>query len=459
MVGPEQDRDALWEDAGRRVAAKLDGISSAVVVGRDGRAVALAALGIARMQASRRRVAVGDLIGESEPLQSLVTDDDVHGIVDSFVYGVSLNRIARQVKGYPNLFILPSGSEPIAHDEVFRNPRWRRLSGGFQEVGALLLLAVTDDSPALPTLIENTEGAVLVGTEVVLGPDVRTIATVVPQRGLPPLITPERGVPGVALVEGAMPVITPTSSPARPRVPRAKLARAARLRLSPGGRRLLTVIAAGAAVGLAAAFYLSRSTPRVPPPVRPDSGARVASSRVALPDSAAQASGLLVVNPDDSARAAGWSVRVVAHNTEAGAMLTVRDNTSGAPGLTYAPVIVGTARWYQVFAGGFPTRAAADSLLTEMRINGEIPKGQGQVAELPLPLAFRLRAGLSGPEAVSTRKSFLGRRIPAYPMVQDDGTVTLYAGAYENEAHAALALTTIRSAFPDAELAFRTGRP
>lgn len=439
--------DAVWEDAGRRIAARLDHTTSAVVVGRDGRATALAALGIAQSQAGRRRVAVADLIGECEPLQSLVTDDDVHGIVDSLAYGISLNRIARQVAGVPNLFILPSGSEPIQPDEVFRSPRWRRLSGGFQEVGALLLLAVTDDSAALPSLVANTDGAVLVGTDVVLGPEVKTLATVVPNRSAPPIITPDRALDAVPAAPGAARIITPQATAAVGSTPALSPGR-----VRPAARRWIPVVIAGGIVGLLSAVALSRSGRESVSTAAPTSRSQAGNGDDAVP--------LAIRNPEDSSRAVGWSVRVVTHNTEAGALLTVRETLAGIAGLTYSPTIVsGNARWYEVYAGAFATRNGADSLLNTLRADGAIEREHGEVAERPLPLAVRLAEGLSAQDARATRDRYLAQGIPAYALVQDDGSVTVYWGAFETEAHAALAVANLRSAPGEAELVYRTGRP
>src|SRR5258706_10646782 len=65
---------------------------------------------------------------------------------------------------------MPSGSSPIDHEELLPNPRWRRLSGGFREVGALLLLVVPADAPRLRDLVDTTDGIVIVGD--VAPPDV-----------------------------------------------------------------------------------------------------------------------------------------------------------------------------------------------------------------------------------------------------------------------------------------------
>ena len=85
-----------WEDAGARLGSELDHHHAIVVLGDDVVATAEVALGIGRAQSTRRRVAVCDLLGEAPPIQALVESDDLHGIVDSFTYGVSLNRIARE---------------------------------------------------------------------------------------------------------------------------------------------------------------------------------------------------------------------------------------------------------------------------------------------------------------------------------------------------------------------------
>src|SRR4051812_40284960 len=79
---------------GIRLGATLDTAHLVLVLGDDVRLTALAALGVARAQARTRRVALGDLLGDAEPIQSLLDGGDPHGLSDSFVYGVSLNKIA-----------------------------------------------------------------------------------------------------------------------------------------------------------------------------------------------------------------------------------------------------------------------------------------------------------------------------------------------------------------------------
>ena len=152
-----------WTERGRELGANLNALHAIVVLGNDAIATSEVALGIARLQAKHRRVAVGDLFGDAAPLAALVTDENPHGLVDSFVFGVSLNRIAYQVPDAGELFIMPSGTAPLEYDELLVNPRWRRLAAGFREVGALLILVAPVEAAGIADLIDVTDGAVVVG--------------------------------------------------------------------------------------------------------------------------------------------------------------------------------------------------------------------------------------------------------------------------------------------------------
>jgi hypothetical protein len=426
-------------------------VFAAVVAGRDARSAALAALGIARMQSARRRVAVADLVGDNEVLQSLVTDDDVHGIVDNFVYGISLNRISRPVQGFPNLFILPSGSEPVAQEEVFRNRGWRRLSGGFQEVGALLLLVTVAGTPGLNDLIANTDGVVVAGTDFEIPGSPRTIATVAPQRASAPLITPERGTPSMEGKPASAPVLTPER--ATPIQITGALARGV---IKPA-RRMVPIALGLLAASAIAIIAIAR--------LRPDADEVPASTSRQVASTPAVAGNndenlVPVVNPDDAAIAVGWSVLVVAHNTEAGAMLTLRQSLQGIGAATFSPVrMEDGAEWYQVYAGAFASRPGADSLLTFLRENGQLQEGLGQVSDQSLRVAIRLETGLTTGQAAAARSRYFVEGIPAYVLRQDDGTASVFTGAYATEADASSTINRIRATYPEVVLAFRTGRP
>ncbi|HEV8218053.1 MAG TPA: hypothetical protein VGP95_19510, partial [Gemmatimonadaceae bacterium] len=110
MTALETRRPFDWEGAGQRLGESFDGYHAIVVAGNDPVITGRVAIGIGRAQAKHRRTAVGDLFGESRPIQDLVRSDDPHGLVDSFLYGVSLNRIAHAVPGAGELFVMPTGT-------------------------------------------------------------------------------------------------------------------------------------------------------------------------------------------------------------------------------------------------------------------------------------------------------------------------------------------------------------
>jgi hypothetical protein len=64
------DREFL-ESEGRRIAATLGTISSAIIIGENGTVAALVAVAIARSEAARRHVALGDLVGDLAPLYEI----------------------------------------------------------------------------------------------------------------------------------------------------------------------------------------------------------------------------------------------------------------------------------------------------------------------------------------------------------------------------------------------------
>ena len=155
-------RPVAWEDAGRQIASLLGSYSAVVVTSSDPFAAAYVALGIAKAEAKHRRTVVGDLVGDIPPLRDLIPGEDAHGITDSFLYGVSLNKIGYSVGDTENLFVMPSGTDPDIGEQIFRSARWKKLASGFGEAGALLLLVAPSDSPRLADLIDQIDGAVLV---------------------------------------------------------------------------------------------------------------------------------------------------------------------------------------------------------------------------------------------------------------------------------------------------------
>jgi len=460
-----------WEAEGRQLAATLASSHAVVIVGADPVATARVALGIGREEGARRRVAIADLLGEAEPLQSLVHADDPHGIVDSFLYGVSLNRIAYPVEDAGELFVMPSGTEPIDYEDLFVNPRWRRLAAGFREVGALLLLAAPASAPHLRQLVDATDGAVLVGDEVPGElPVAQALAWVRPRRHAP-------------IVLAEPPVLEPPAT-SRQRTPiEVNLVpprRAARRRLLPmAGGLLLTLVLLGAGVWFARRPFAAADrpwhgvTPNTPAAVKATGGtlqldsiarAEQATRDSALRDSAARAAALAVlpdsfpvlapVNPADSATSAAFTVVLENTNGFTGAIMDLGERYKSVPAGSYALDL--RTRYYKVVAGAFQSRTGADSLLAQLRAKKVLAAGFGSVALLPY--AFLVDTNVADAEVGPRLKRAAARAQPVYALRQPNGSANLYFGAYESPQEASLAVPAARRAGLAPTLVYRIGR-
>jgi hypothetical protein len=454
-----------WVEEGRRIGATLDAHHVVVVVGGDVSAVAEVALGIGRSQSGHRRVAVGDLLGDAPPLQALVPDQDAHGLVDSFLYGVSLNRVAYPVGNDGELFVMPSGTSPIDYEELFVHPRWRRLAAGFRSEGALLVLAAPSDAPNLIALIDATDGAVLVGDDV---PEALTIAQslawVRPRRGaLPPA---QRAPSGLSTA--------PSGLPAPPRGAEAR-------RLVAGAAGIvLTLFLAATAYWFARRPFASVSKERQGVTATSPSGTLATGGALATDsaaraaqgvrdsiarDSAAQAANLAVAsdsfpvlapaNPGDSASASAYSVVLENTNGLAGAILDLRGRYATVPAGTYGRAL--RTRYFQLVSGAYPARTGADSLLAQLRAQRVLAPGFGSVTSLPY--AFLVQANVPAAEVPArVKRRAAGSGQPVYALRQPDGTANLYFGAFESPQEAALAVPAVRKAGMTPTLVYRIGR-
>jgi hypothetical protein len=436
MTAPPPKRPFDWQAAGEDLGARLDGYHSIVVIGADPVATGKVAVGIGRVQASRRRTAVGDLFAESPPIQDLVQGDDPHGLVDTFVYGVSINRIAHPVPEAGELFVLPSGTEPPDYEEILPNPRWARLTSGFAEVGALLVLAAPASAPRIEDLVSAADGAIVVGD---VAPRKLPVASVIYA------VREPRPAPPPTLPAAAKPPWWTQRAPA----------------LAGVG---LTLIAAGVAAWLA---YrpLAGGPQRLGP--KPDSAHRSAGAEVLHTDSAARdtagdttaasaPSELRISNADDSAQAAPYAVELLAANTQAGAILKLQQDGSSLPAPTFSPALVQGAQWYKVIAGAYVNRNSADSLLAALRRRKLVDAGSGTVVRLPL--AFRIDSAVPSSAVPGLLEAYLDRGQPVYALRQADGTAWLLAGAFASVEQSALYAASLRASGITPVLVYRKGR-
>ena len=425
-------RPVAWEDAGRQIAPVLGSYSAVLITSSDPIAAAHVALGIAGAEANHRRVVVGDLVGDLPPLRSLVKDEDPHGITDSFLYGVSLNKIGYEVEGRANIYIMPTGTEPTIGDEIFRSARWKKLAAGFSQLGALLLLVARNDAPGLADLAEQLEGVVLVrDAELLAAPS--------------------------ALVLARVPAPTPTL-----KIPLHRIsARAGRWRkhrwLYPaiGGVSLLLL----AAMALVVLFVRGKQAgprptpvaaapipaPKPPPPLPPPETLYIAPP----------------ANVNDSASSSEFTVELLVANTAEGANLFVRKNGAALPAAAVSPVPIDPERsiWYRVTSGAYTRRYQADSLLLALRQSRVLTDSAGSVARTPLALlvdSVPTQGGIADAVRAAVDK-YTARGLSVYALIQDYGGARIYAGAFSAAHQSAGLIRTLRGAGLNPVLVYRTG--
>lgn len=247
---------------------------------------------------------MADLAGDLAPLQYYVEGEAPHGIADSFLYGVSMNKIAAPIDELGNLFVLPSGSDAIT-EEILRSPRWAKLANGFRQEGALLLLVAPRAAAGLDTLVAATEGAVLVGD------------------------TPAPASwPVIAAARPPRPVAPTVSSVVERRQQRSE---------TPAWARRLGVGAALLALAAVGAVWVGRAKPEDDSTVEgAAAGTAVAESETE--DGAAPLASAPVANPEDSASAAAWTIQVLLTSVEDDARLEAARLADSVAGVVVSPV-------------------------------------------------------------------------------------------------------------------------
>ncbi len=409
-----------WEAEGARVAGSLEDVAAAVVIGGEPEAALLVALAIARGQADGRRVAIGDLVGGLEPLEARPNEP---GLLECFRDGVSVSSIGWAISDEPPIFALPSGHGPVAERWLMESARWSRLVAGFREVDALLLLVAPAHAPGLASLIDAVDGVVAVD--------------------LPPVLT--RAWPLIATVdrpEPELPVIGTPAQAAEPvRVPAAGRARAWRALAAVGA---VTVAGVGAWVGFGGQVDAPVVSTAEATPVEP-----VPTDTITLPP---------VVNPEDEAIARNFAVELVAANTLAGAnsRLVMRGQELPAPTLAPVQLTSDGRPWFRALTGAWHERDEAQAWLDALRDRGLLRQDVGRV--LRVPYALLLASGIRPPDVPAALARWDAVGIPAYALVQDDGSARVFAGAFETSGQAALLAKSLRDLGTAPVVAFRTGR-
>jgi hypothetical protein len=446
VTQPYVKRGFDWEAAGRKLGETLGSYCAIVVVGADPVITGRVAVGVARGQSSFRRVAVGDLFAESEPIHDLVQIDDLHGLVDSFLYGVSLSRITHEVRGAGQLFVMRSGTEAPDYEEILPNPRWHRLTAGFREIGALLVLAAPAAAPRLEALVAATDGIVLVADAAPgLVPLGRVIATV---------REPAAVAPPVSASGARPPNVLPGSS---------SWSRRQRMAAAAGGT--IAMLLVGVSAWLAYRPLAKSTRPTIV--ATPDTAAGLSKMLPATgPDTAIRDSGgdsavapigvAQAVNPEDSAVAAAFAVELMAAHTQSDAILQLQRNRRDLPAATFAPVLIQGVRSFEVIGGAYTTYPEADSLLLALRRRHVLRSDEGSVVRLPY--AFRIEDSLPAAAVAGMLSMYADRGEPVYALRQSNGRTWLLVGAFASPEQASLFAESLRGPGPPPVLVYRKGR-
>ena len=404
--------------------------AAVAVVGESLADVAREALKIARVESQSRPVLLVDLLGQGSALDEMAGVDDPHGVSDAARYGMSLGSIARPVPNADSLFVVSGGAETPQADDVMSDHLWGSWSDQCRRAGALLVVAAPADLHDVGKAIDQLDGLVMIGDAAVPTTNAPLIGRVPAIRRQSP--AKSQGVPAVTPAQKEIARVT---SPA------------------PGRRLLLrTVIAlgiAGAVAGLWWANGLRQGREAASPPagsvqpiVMPGDPVTIAAATAA---------------PVAASSGVPWSVEVASVNTLNGAMARVRQALDSLPVPTFAATHSGggSVVWYRLLTGAFTTREGADSLLAALRARGALGPAAGRVVQAPL--AWLLEEGVTEDQLPVRLFGWRQQGLPAYALIDRNGTSRIYFGAFENEAEARLLTPVLDSLNLYATLATRIG--
>jgi hypothetical protein len=436
---PIQEFD--WESAGRGLGPGLDRLHAIAILGSNQTETARVAVGIARQQARKRRVALGDLLGDAEPLLELAPSDNPEGLADVFEYGVSLSKVARPVEGPGELFLLPSGAFISDEAAIMSNRRWTRLAAGFREEQALLIVVASVSAPEVESLVLQLDGAIIVGD---MAPARLPVSRVLGSVAGPHAIVPVRPVE---------------------RRERQKYVIRGRTSLWRIGATIgVTLTAVIAALGFWLATRPFADSAWAPLWLRGDTTeTRFRGLDVVTIDSIRRADSLSQIEKamglftaQDSASVAPYGLSLVTFNTQAGALLELRRNSATLRAGTFTPVLIRETTWFRVVAGAYPDSASAAALLDTLRARGLTDASRVEIDRFPY--ALLIQRDVPDTLVASRVGSFQGRNLPVYALLQHDGTARLFAGAFKTPEESTLLAEAMKSAGVPTSLVFRTGR-
>ncbi len=170
------------------------------------------------------------------------------------------------------------------------------------------------------------------------------------------------------------------------------------------------------------------------------------------------------LGPVDSARLSPFAVEVVAASSASNANSVLQDhiNEASLPAATIAVLSVRscpqrTSKWHKVMVGAWHDANTADSALLAMRRERVLEREGGIVVRAPY--AMLLADSVSHEQARAVVNRWRTKGLAPYALTQDDGTVRVYAGAFETVAQMVTMAAIVHDSGGTPMVAFRTGRP
>jgi len=361
------------------------------------------------------------------------------GIVDAFLYGVSMQRVAveQEVAGF---YFIGAGAPASYPDEVWGNTRWRRLQRGFASEGALLVLLIP--AAAAHHLPSKPDHVVLLANALSETPNVVLEWA---RSGIPVSRVLSERDPSRAPVEPAAPAVRekPTVPKSGDRevlrpIPRPP---SRRKRATIGGWTIALTVGA-IVVAVVATVELLRTThglrpgestndSAVPSPRAGTSGPAEGDSLFYTIQIATYTSGAAATEQATMFEAAGWAVTVA----------SVRLGRQGT--------------WHRLMVGALRDPADAQRALEQLWGEGLLDRGAGTVLRTPFALQLAREPDRTAAEArlegVRTR-GFVG-----YIVRAPDGSYRVLVGAFETTEQAERADSTLNAADLDGTIVRRTG--
>lgn len=393
------------------LASLPDQLQSAFVVflvnaDPDAARVAADAWAVARALAAERRTCLVDLCVTRPVLAPERTAPEGEGIVDAFLYGVSLPRVAVE-QTTPGLFVISAGTHTAQPEPIWRNVRWGRLARGFAaERAALMLLGPVEAVAAFPT----TPDTVILLSAADVEPPGRMIALA------------EAGVPVVRVIPDAPPrharrdpVPEPSAPAAAPKPRRARrrwwMAAAGLVVLGSAGAVALEVLGASPGRGIPP----SPATPAGSPPAPADP-----------PPRSAEGDSLF------------YAVQVAAFTSAENAVERATDYWEAGWTATVSPVRLGRqGTWHRLLVGALPGPLEAEATLERLWADGLLEPRNGAILRTPLALEVA-----TSPDSASAETALAGVRgagSAGYIVRALDGTYRILVGAFETPEQAARA--------------------